>query len=74
MATNTGSPKEPKKNAKNKGKPLKNEKINKTLPVTNHLAPNSLNKPMSTSDTDLSKMGTRASPEIVRGIILTCNS
>ena len=68
MATNTASPKESKKNGKNKGKSSKNE-VNKTLPVTNHVATKGLNKPLSTSDTDLSKMDSRASPEMVRGIV-----
>ena len=53
----TGSPKEPKKNVKNKGKPPKNESMDRSLPVANHVKENGLSKPLSTSDTDLSKMG-----------------
>ncbi|CAB4011228.1 EH domain-binding 1 1 isoform X3 [Paramuricea clavata] len=56
MATNTGSPKEPKKNMKSKGKAQKNEKMNMSLPATNHVTENGLNKALSTSDTDLSKI------------------
>ena len=65
MATNAGSPKETKKNTKNKSKTLKNEGMNTSLPAANHIVAEDLNKPMSTSDTDLSKIENRATPKLV---------
>ena len=65
MAISTESPKEPKKNLKNKGKAHKNEVMNTSMPVANHIKVNGLNKPLSTSDTDLSKIENRASPKLV---------
>ena len=65
MAISTESPKEPKKNLKNKGKTHKNEVMNTSMPVANHVKVNGLNKPLSTSDTDLSKIENRAGPKLV---------
>ncbi|XP_028394739.1 EH domain-binding protein 1-like isoform X2 [Dendronephthya gigantea] len=63
MATNTTSSKEVKKHVKSKGKTHKNDTMNMSLPVANHVIENGLNKPLSTSDTDLSKIENRSSPK-----------
>jgi hypothetical protein len=68
----TGSPKEPKKNTKSKGKPQKSQTLDRSLPVANHIKENGLNKPMSTSDADLSKTGGRKSPKPVSSLTLHC--
>lgn len=65
MATNTANSKEVKKHVKNKGKSHKNDTMNLSLPPANHVIENGLNKPLSTSDTNLSKIGNRSSPKKV---------